>query len=118
MCKDIYNENKISFVMTLNKLEEHLVAPRMAFAQIYQYGLQSSIVNVPTNVDKMQITLLQLVTCESTIMGCIERKLEYKSPYFLGYVQPKVVMKALHDFCNTPIYKEAKVISKKDCANS
>lgn len=50
-------------------------------------------------------------------MVCIERKLEYKSPYFLGYVQPKVIMKALHDCYNTLIYKEAKVVNKKNCAN-
>jgi hypothetical protein len=53
MCIHIYNENKISFVMTLNKLKEYLVTPQMAFAQFYQYGIQTSIVNVPTNVDKM-----------------------------------------------------------------
>ncbi len=57
MCIHIYNENKIYFVMTLNKLEEHLVTPQMAFAQIYQYGIQNSIVNVLANVDKMQTIL-------------------------------------------------------------
>jgi len=31
----IYNENKIPYVMILNKLK-HLVAPQMTFAQIYQ----------------------------------------------------------------------------------
>ncbi len=35
MCQHIYNENKIPSVMILNKLE-HLVAPQMTFAQIYQ----------------------------------------------------------------------------------
>ncbi len=57
MCIHIYNENKISFVMTLNKLEEHIVTPQMAFAQIYQYGMQNNIVNVPANVHKMQTIL-------------------------------------------------------------
>jgi hypothetical protein len=36
MHQHIYNENKISSIMALNKLEEHFVRPWMAFAQTYQ----------------------------------------------------------------------------------
>ncbi len=82
MCQHIYNENTIPFVMILNTLEERLIAPQMTFAQIYQlngwgqYGIQGSIVNVPTNVDKMQIILPWPTTCESTIVVCIKRKIK------------------------------------------
>jgi len=31
-----------------------------------------------------------------------------------GYVRPKIVMQALHDLCETPLYKEAKVLVRKD----
>ncbi len=114
MCQHIYNENTILSIMILNKLEECLIVPWMTFAQIYQlngwgqYGIQGSIVNVPISVDKMQIILPRPTTCESTIMVCIKRKIKYKSPYLSGYVQAKIVMKALHDLCDTPLYKEEK----------
>jgi hypothetical protein len=36
MPQHINNENKILFVMILNKPKEHLVALQMTFAQIYQ----------------------------------------------------------------------------------
>jgi hypothetical protein len=110
-------------IMALNRLKECLVAHQMAFAQIYQlngqsqYGIQASIVNILANVDKMQTIIPQPTTCESIIVICIKNKLEYKSPYLSSYVQPKVIMKTLHDFCHTPIYKEAKVSIKVDWAN-
>jgi hypothetical protein len=92
----------------------------MTFAQIYQlngwgqYGIQGSIVNVLISVDKMQIILPRPTTCESTIVVCIKRKIKYKSLYLSSYVRPRIVMKALHDLCDTPLYKEAKVLVRKD----
>ncbi len=46
-----------------------------------QCDIQGNIVNVPTNVDKIQIILFRLTTCESTIVVCGRRKLKYKSFY-------------------------------------
>jgi hypothetical protein len=55
----------------------------------------------------MQTMLPRPKTCESTIfVVCKKKKLEYKFHYLSGCVQPKVVMKALHDLYKTPIYKE------------
>jgi hypothetical protein len=77
------------------------------------------VINVPTNLDKIQTILPRPTTCESTIATCIKRKLEFKSPYLSSYVRPKFVMKALHDLCNTPFYKEAwKLSLRKDWVKS
>lgn len=46
-----------------------------------QCDIQGNIVNVPKNVDKIQIILFRLTTCESTIVVCVRRKLKYKSLY-------------------------------------
>jgi hypothetical protein len=85
--KPIFNENIIPFVKILNKLKEHLIALQMAFAYIFQlndwgqYDIRGSVINVPTNLDKIQTILPQPTTCESTMALCIKRKLEFKFPY-------------------------------------
>jgi hypothetical protein len=53
---------------------------------------------------KCKLFYLNIQLCESTIVVCIKRKLEYKSPYLSSYVRPKIVMKTLHDLCDTPFY--------------
>jgi hypothetical protein len=55
----------------------------------------------------MKINLLWPITCESIIIG-IKSKLKYKSFYLFNYVWLKIVMKALHGLCDSPLYKEAK----------
>jgi hypothetical protein len=53
----------MEFILMLNKVEEHLVAPQFAFAQFFQphgygqYGMHGSIVNVPTNLNLIQNVL-------------------------------------------------------------
>jgi hypothetical protein len=50
------NQSKFKFVPILSKIEEHLITPCFAFAQIFQlkrygqYGMHGNIVNVSTNV--------------------------------------------------------------------
>jgi hypothetical protein len=47
----------------LNKIEEHLIAPHLVIAQIFQlqgygqYGLHGSIIIVPKNLNIIQIVL-------------------------------------------------------------
>jgi hypothetical protein len=51
------NQSNFRFVPILNKIEECLIAPRLAFAQIFQlkgygqYGMHRHIINVPTNLN-------------------------------------------------------------------
>jgi hypothetical protein len=55
-------------VSTLNVVEKKLIAPHLAFAQIFQlkgygqYGLHKNIVNFPTSLDLVQSTLPRFVT--------------------------------------------------------
>jgi hypothetical protein len=47
------NKPSMKYVLALNKIEKHLIAPYLAFAQIFQlqsywqYGMHGSFVNVP-----------------------------------------------------------------------
>jgi hypothetical protein len=53
----------IPSVQRLTQLEEHLISPRLAFAQIYkihgygQYTMHGSIINVPSNINETQSIL-------------------------------------------------------------
>jgi len=74
--------------MILNKLE-HLIAPQMTFAQIYQlngwgqYGIWGSIVNVPANVNKMQIILPQRTTLWINNCGLHQKKIGIQISLFV-----------------------------------
>lgn len=58
----LLSQHSIPSVTALNKLRKRLVAPCMAFVQIYQvngwrqYNIRNSVRNVPTNIDKIQST--------------------------------------------------------------
>jgi len=74
--------------MILNKLE-HLIAPQMTFAQIYQlngwgqYGIWGSIVNVPANVNKMQIILPQHTALWINNYGLHQKKIGIQISLFV-----------------------------------
>jgi hypothetical protein len=91
----------MKYDLTLNKIKEHLIAPRFAFTQIFQlqgyeqYGMSGNIVNVPTNLNLMQDILPRMSYDDFSIAMFLNRKLEYKSIYMLGYIFPNIVMKTL-----------------------
>jgi hypothetical protein len=57
------NQSNFKFVPILNKIEECLIAPRLAFAQIFQlkgygqYGMHENIINFLSNLDLVQSIL-------------------------------------------------------------
>jgi hypothetical protein len=57
------NQSSFRFIPILNKIEKYLIAPRLAFAQIFQlkrygqYGMHRSIINVPKKINLVQIIL-------------------------------------------------------------
>jgi hypothetical protein len=57
----VNNKANMEFVLMLNKIEKHLIAPHLAFAQKFQlwvygqYGMNGSIVNVPTNLNLIRL---------------------------------------------------------------
>jgi hypothetical protein len=64
LCEHITNnQSNFKFVSILNKIKEGLIAPHLAFTQIFvlkgygQYGMYGSIVNVPINLNLVQTIL-------------------------------------------------------------
>jgi hypothetical protein len=74
-------------VQQLTELEERLISPRIAFAQIYklhnygQFKLHGSIINIPANIDQTQSLLPRLPEDGTTIGILLKQRLEYRSPY-------------------------------------
>jgi hypothetical protein len=102
--------SSFKFVPIVNKIEKHFITPHLAFTQIFQlkgywqYGIDGSIVNVPTNSDLVQTILLILLYDDSSIVVFLKRKLLYKYMYMSSYVHPNIVIKVLQELCQTPIY--------------
>ncbi len=75
------NQLNFKFVLILHKFEEHLIALHLAFAQIFQlkgygqYGMHGSIVNVPTNLDLVQIILPRSPYDDGSILVFLKIKL-------------------------------------------
>lgn len=89
------------------------MAPRMAFAQIKKLGYKGSqlsltgtIINVPANLDKVQLAFPRSLSETMTVAMMIKRKMEYKNAYLSGNIRPKHVMLALKDLCKTTLYKK------------
>jgi hypothetical protein len=106
--------NDIDFVKKLYELEEWLVSLCLAFAQIWQlqgygqYNIKGSIINVPSNINSTQSILPHLPHDEATIVLSLKKWMEYKSPYLTGNVHPNLIMLALHELLNTPLYENSK----------
>jgi hypothetical protein len=74
--KNIIKIIMIESARIINVLKEIFILPRQAFAYIYklhnygQYKLHGSVINVPTNIDRVQSILLRLpdndLTCYKT----------------------------------------------------
>jgi hypothetical protein len=80
---NICRNSIIKFVQQLIELEERLVSPRIAFAQIHklhnfaQFKLHGSIINVPSNIDQTQSLFPRLLEDGTTIGTLLKRCLEY-----------------------------------------
>jgi hypothetical protein len=103
-------------VQQLTELEERLISPRIAFAQIHklynfgQFKLHGSIINVLANIDQTQSLLPRLPEVGTTIGILLKRRLEYRSPYMSGNIRPNIIMIALKDLIKTPLYKECNIV--------
>jgi hypothetical protein len=67
--------------------------------------MHESIVNVPTNLNLVQVILPRMLYDDNSISIFLLKKLDYKSIYMLGYVCSNIVIKVLHKLCQTPSYK-------------
>ena len=90
--QNIGRNSIIESIKQFTVLEERMISPRLAFAQIHklhnygQYKLHGSIINVHANIDQTQSLLPRLSEDESTIGILLKRHLEYKSPYMSGNI--------------------------------
>ncbi len=66
--------------------------------------MKGSVINVPTNKNKMQLMLPRLPCDEITIGVFLKRQFEYKSHYLSKNVCSNLVMLALKDLISTPLY--------------
>jgi hypothetical protein len=60
-------------------------------------------VNVATNLNLLQNVLPHMPYDDLSIVMLLKKELEYKSIYMICYVRFNIVMKALQQFCQSPI---------------
>ena len=89
----------------------------MAFAQIRKLGykreqldLSETLINVPIDLDRVQISLPRSLDDTMTIAIMLKRKLEYKNAFLSGNVRPSIVMAALNDLCKTKLYIDEGIV--------
>ena len=119
-CPQRIRRNKhIGIVKQLNELEERLVSPRLPFLQIrelgqkyrgQQMGLTGGVINVPTDMSRIQHALPRDIKETDTVAVAIKKRLSYKSAYAFGHIRVHLVMKALKRLCKTMLYKMEKVV--------
>jgi hypothetical protein len=75
--------------------------------------MHGNIVNVPiTNLNSVQNILPKMLYDDYSIGVFFNKKIEYKSIYMLGYICPNIIIKALQELCETPLYIDANVSVK------
>ncbi len=85
-----------------------LIATQLAFAQFFhskiygQYGMHKNIVNVPTNLNLMEIVLSRMPHDDSSIFRQIKNK--DINVYMLGYVHPNIIIRVLQQLYLTFLF--------------
>ena len=97
----------------LNELECRLIAPRLAFQNIYQaprggqLEITGNVVNVPADVNSTVNMLPRLADDTCTIKVQLKRRLQYKSSALSLKIRPNKVMQAAAWLVNTsPLYQD------------
>ena len=97
----------------LNELECRLIAPRLAFQNIFQapgggqLKITGDVVNVPADVNCTINMLPRLPDETGTIKVQLERRLQYKSSALSLNIRPHKVMQAAAWLVNTsPLYED------------
>jgi len=102
--EQIRRNNGTRTLTELTELEERLVSLRFPFLQIKemghrhkksQLGLTGGVINVPTNISRIQSALPQTIKDTDTVAVVLKKSLRFKSAYAFGRVRVHKVMKAL-----------------------
>ena len=72
--------------------------------------MTGTIINVPTDLDRVQTALPRSLDDTMTIAIMLKRKLEYKNAFLSGNVRPSIVMVALNDLCKTKLYIDEGIV--------
>jgi hypothetical protein len=75
-----------------------------------QYNIKGSIINVPSNINSTQSILPCFPHDEAIVDLSLKKWIEYKSPHLTGNVRPNLIMLALHDLLNKPLYENYGII--------
>jgi hypothetical protein len=79
--------------------------------------MHGNVINVPTNVNQTQSILPRLPHDGATICVFLKRRLEYKSLYISKNVCSNMMMVALWDLIEKPLYKDLNVNIHHQWAN-
>lgn len=96
----------------LSDLEERLVSMRIPFMHIeklriqQQSGLKGSVVNVPTNLNKISTVLPRTDIDEHTVIVNLKRKLSFDHAWLRSYIKPARVQSALQFLLQQPFYQQ------------
>jgi hypothetical protein len=95
----------------MTEMENHLVALRIPFMKIYtlprggQRGVHSGMVNVPTNLTKIQQLLPRQLHSRESITINLNRRVCFKGSYKSTTCRPSQVVSQLQCLCSTELYK-------------
>lgn len=96
----------------MTDMENHLVAPRIPFMKVYalprggQRGVHGGVVNVPTNLSKVQQQLPRHLQSRETITINLNRRVCFKGAYKSSGVRPTKVVDQLRYLVAKPLYKD------------
>ena len=68
--------------------------------------IAGSVVNVPTDLSRVQSMLPRTFDQSETLMVGLKRKLGHKTAYLQQNIRPTAVWEALRDLMPTPLYKD------------
>jgi len=66
-----------------------------------KYGLHGSVINIPTNLNVVQLVLPWMPSADYIIASSSFLKLKYKSTCMSSYVPPNIMIKMLEEVCKT-----------------
>ena len=85
-------------------------SPLTAYCLLLMHGpfpcIAGSVVNVPTDLSRVQSMLPRTFDQSETLMVGLKRKLGHKTAYLQQNIRPTAVWEALRDLMPTPLYKD------------
>jgi hypothetical protein len=103
----------------MTNMENHLVSPRIPFMKVYalprggQHGVHGGMVNVPTNLTKIQQLLSRQLHSRESITINLSRRVCLKGTFKTSGCRPARIVRQLQYLCSTELYKTLEVTLDK-----